>query len=390
VNALKKILLITDVCLNKNYNAGIKNGVLSLINNITEIPDVELDILSFHYRRPSELDSLDAKYIWRPDFVNLIIRKIRSRLSINKPLLEYKNSKYKSSLVKALTKSNLYDICIVEYLENSFLLESISGDQTRKVCDIQDIMTHRKESFLSHGGSLPADENLDIDIVQELNAMAKFNAVLTIEDSESDFLKQNLRNEVILFKKFPVIPSNVKFNKVNENSRVINIGFLGGGANFNIDSINEFIQNVWNKGLYSENLKLVVAGAVCKGLVQKPRGNYHVLGLIDSVSTFYDSIDIAINPILYGSGLKMKNAETLLYGTPLITNELGGKGFTMINNDYCKIINMLDVDEIIIAIKKISSSMSDDVDFQTNCALEGRKYFSAGACFREFKKYILC
>jgi hypothetical protein len=384
-----KILVITDICLGKEYHAGIKNGVLSLIGNMTKISGVEVSVLSFHYRKPDELDSFDVKCYWYPDFLNLFVRKLKSFLSINTSLLEYKKSIYKSHLVKKITKKNRYDVCIIEYLENSFLLDSVQGEGVRKICDIQDIMTFRKESFLRGGGKLPPDENLDISIKDELNEMAKYDCILTIEDSEFNYLKDKLDNEVILFKKFPIVSDNYKCNKV-VGDKSIRIGFLGGGAAFNVDSINSFIKNVWNLGLYNKNFELTVAGSVCSGLHDNIKGKFEIMGLIDTTQEFYSIVDISINPILYGSGLKMKNAETLLYGTPLITNYLGGKGFSMVDQHFCQIIDMTSINAFVVASTAIISRMATDLDYQGDCILEAKKHFSPEACFKDLKQYVLC
>ena len=43
--------------------------------------------------------------------------------------------------------------------------------------------------------------------------------------------------------------------------------------------------------------------------------------------SFYLNIDVVVNPIEFGSGLKIKNVEAIAYGKPLITTPHGANGF---------------------------------------------------------------
>ena len=43
--------------------------------------------------------------------------------------------------------------------------------------------------------------------------------------------------------------------------------------------------------------------------------------------SFYRNIDVVVNPIEFGSGLKIKNVEAIAYGKPLITTPHGANGF---------------------------------------------------------------
>ena len=48
---------------------------------------------------------------------------------------------------------------------------------------------------------------------------------------------------------------------------------------------------------------------------------------LDSAERFYGSVDVVVNPIEFGSGLKIKNVEAIAHGKPLITTSHGAHGF---------------------------------------------------------------
>jgi glycosyltransferase involved in cell wall biosynthesis len=49
-------------------------------------------------------------------------------------------------------------------------------------------------------------------------------------------------------------------------------------------------------------------------------------GFVDDLEKLYDSLDIVINPVRCGAGLKIKNVEALTHGIPLITTSHGASG----------------------------------------------------------------
>ena len=50
------------------------------------------------------------------------------------------------------------------------------------------------------------------------------------------------------------------------------------------------------------------------------------MGTVASIGEFWPAIDIAINPVRFGSGLKIKNVEALAYARALVTSPVGAEG----------------------------------------------------------------
>ncbi|ELV8773800.1 glycosyltransferase family 4 protein, partial [Vibrio harveyi] len=157
-----------------------------------------------------------------------------------------------------------------------------------------------------------------------------------------------------------------------------------------VDSINYFIENIWNKDLHNDpKLNLYIAGSVCEKINITPLGNSKVLGVIDDVFKFYQLVDISINPILYGSGLKMKNVESLLYGIPVITNKLGAKGFEFINDNFMRITDTSDIACFKRELDIMRGLINSD-NYNQRCRDEAMQYFSKEVCSRDLRAYMKC
>ena len=78
-----------------------------------------------------------------------------------------------------------------------------------------------------------------------------------------------------------------------------------------------------------------MAGQICNWLTENAKkldgklAKVKLIGMIDELSTFYDQVDVVINPVKFGSGLKIKNCEALAFGKPVLTTEHGFDGMPL-------------------------------------------------------------
>lgn len=384
---MKKILIITDISLSDKYNAGNKNVLLSLCNFLNLEPGYKLDILSFSHQKPSE--NININIIHYPDYISLLFRKLLKKVKVDSKLIDYKKSYFREFILNFVLNRNNYDVVIIQYLENHHLIDICKKHQCLTICDLHDIMTLRKESFIE-SGEKPYSENLNITLDEELNVINKFNAIIAIENSEKLFLeKNNVISKIILCKRG--LPSFEKKIIVTPSLKIMNIGFIGSSAEFNFITVNYFINEIWNKGLFLNNYCLVIAGSVCKRLIGEKvliKGNFKVLGLVDNVLDFYSSIHVSINPVFSGSGFKTKNAESLSYGVPIITSLNGIKGLEDVDNKYYNIILLED------SFNKWKDILETfhfnyDSEFKKTCSENFFLKFNEDNTFRQIKEYLL-
>ena len=124
-------------------------------------------------------------------------------------------------------------------------------------------------------------------------------------------------------------PDVVDFQRPNAD-RVLSFGILASNNPANRSAIETFINNVWQPNYANaSNIQLTVAGSVCKSFESDPANVKSIVWApeLDSPSRFYGNVDVVVNPIEFGSGLKIKNVEAIAHGKPLITTSHGANGF---------------------------------------------------------------
>jgi hypothetical protein len=70
------------------------------------------------------------------------------------------------------------------------------------------------------------------------------------------------------------------------------------------------------------------------------------LGFVDNISEIYQAADIAVNPILTGSGTNVKTIECLGAGLDLVSTEFGIRGYEALRN-YILVCDVKDMAQVI-------------------------------------------
>jgi glycosyltransferase involved in cell wall biosynthesis len=114
------------------------------------------------------------------------------------------------------------------------------------------------------------------------------------------------------------------------------VTYVAGPNASNKRAITHFLNQVWYKLLreFQQNIQLNIIGRICDELNDvKIPPNVQLTGWIDKLETVYQEADIIINPVYFGTGLKIKNVEALCYSKPLVTTTVGAEGIEHGIND---------------------------------------------------------
>ncbi|SFG42221.1 glycosyltransferase [Methylobacterium gossipiicola] len=160
------------------------------------------------------------------------------------------------------------------------------------------------------------------DTRSEAEGLDRADIVLAIQAEEARYFESLTRARVHLLP--PHFPSRRPFRAPG---RLARIGFLGHGNDPNLFSIGRFIE-VWSADWTPDRPTLVVAGEICTGLGATPRPGVERAGYVACLEDFYDRVDLVVAPMLMGSGLKMKVAEALCFGLPVVGTRIGFEGFS--------------------------------------------------------------
>jgi hypothetical protein len=115
-------------------------------------------------------------------------------------------------------------------------------------------------------------------------------------------------------------------------------GFIG---NFdfhpNRDALDALV-TTWGPELVRRGWRVAVAGKASEALSLPDW--IICLGSPDSVSDFYEQIDLALAPIRLGGGMKVKVVEALLHGRPVVASEFAMAGFP---RDLRELVTVVDI-----------------------------------------------
>jgi polysaccharide biosynthesis protein PslH len=112
--------------------------------------------------------------------------------------------------------------------------------------------------------------------------------------------------------------------------RLETVGLLGSGNDINVASTQRFCDQVASLPSLDKT-RFRIAGNVCGRLKNVPR-NVELLGNVESLHEFFKEIDLFVNPMVVGTGLKIKSVEALSYGVPFLSTDIGTEGIDVVQN----------------------------------------------------------
>lgn len=220
--------------------------------------------------------------------------------------------------VRALVNDTTFDACIVDRLEQAYVRDAVSS-RTPVVLDTHDLASVRDAFMVEHGHrSRPA-----LDFGDELAQLARFDAVLMIQPEDHARVARHLGDRAIL----AMHPVTLRRQPLAD--RVETIGLAASRWIANQHGMAWFLDGVWPRLRETTDVRLRVMGSLGPRLTHPvvqcdPR--IEVAGVVPDLVDVYRSLDLAINPVKWGSGLKIKTVEAMGAGVPLVTTREGARG----------------------------------------------------------------
>ncbi|HSW35141.1 MAG TPA: glycosyltransferase family 4 protein [Candidatus Limnocylindrales bacterium] len=247
-----------------------------------------------------------------------------------------------------------YCLVYLEYSRHGFIARQAKKHSKKIVVRVHNVekdyyltaRTNRK----SIKDRLRASIKLYFIAKQESCCLASADCVVCLTDSDKERLKklypdqlQNCRLEVI-----PVSieqpsdysnPSPEFIKRIEENPYLLITGSLwfepnAGGATW-------FIKNVWHRLQASDHqisskYKLVIAGSKPGKEIKSLVARYKNIELIDTpleMKPYFENASIYLAPIFTGTGMKVKVAEALSYGLPVIGTNHAFTGYMITDRE---------------------------------------------------------
>jgi glycosyltransferase involved in cell wall biosynthesis len=323
----KNILMISPVPTHPQ-NAGNRARIYNLADSIKKLGHK----LHFAYINRENADIQAMMDYWgegsffqipyvRPKKLKYrVLKKIRS--------LFFKDARYVSSIdepyddgisvyLKKIRESVKVDSVIVEYVFFSKAFNCFP-DHVHKIVDTHDVMAQRHKLYLKNNQKY---NWFSTTARQERKGIKRAHTVIAIQEKEKAYFSHLTNRKVV------TIGHSVELKAARKAfSGNYNVLFIGSANQSNIDAIdyfcNQIIPMVQSK---FPDIKVLIAGPICR-VFNHSMANIVKLGTIDHLEEAYRSTDVVINPIRFGTGLKIKNIEALGFSKPLITTSIGADG----------------------------------------------------------------
>lgn len=240
------------------------------------------------------------------------------------------SEEFREKLIKILKKDR-YDIVQLEMIYMAPYIETIRANSKALIVlrahNVEHLIWDRiakKTSFLPKKWYLNHLVRTLRDY--ELNAINKVDGIAAITYRDAAFFRGETAVPVIDVP-FGVNPDDFTPNyEVNKQPSLYHIGSMNWMPNE--EGIKWFLKKVWDKLQEREpNIKLNLAGRhMPKWLMNLKKNNVKVWGEVPDAKEFIKDNDIAIVPLLSGSGIRIKIIESMAMGKTVITTMIGAEG----------------------------------------------------------------
>jgi len=240
-----------------------------------------------------------------------------------------------TSITDRILKIWKIDYCLANYVWFSRWLNSVPAG-IPKYLDTHDMFANRQKSLKKAGidggwySTTPAEE---------AKAFKRADYVLAIQDSEAEKFRKVTRQPVETLGHY--LPPQFLPGRVRQKGQKLRVGYLASSNPINQHSLHHFGKILKERPELSALCSFHLAGAICASDTAQ-NTPFEKLGFVESVSSFYEDMDVILNPNLGGTGLKIKSVEALSYGKPLVATADAMVGITSAEPLHqCKDLNAL-------------------------------------------------
>jgi len=249
--------------------------------------------------------------------------------------------------VRVLHLEHEFDVAICEYVFLSKSLDLLPGS-VFKILNCHDRMSDRADLLVRQG--IPPDFFYTTPD-QEKIALDRADLILAIQEDERVFF-QSLTQKTVIEVGYPIKDCAITKRPLGKRLRV---GYLASGNSLNRKSFSDFLAAVHTDSELMEQIEIVVAGSICNSLED---AGLTCMGVVQNESDFYKEVDLIINPMVDGTGLKIKILSAIRHGMPFVSTETGSHGIPVVFDEHrCR-----SVDHMVAVLKIIAVQLDGELN----------------------------
>src|ERR1700683_2483104 len=250
-------------------------------------------------------------------------------------------------------KVNEFDIRLVlfNYIFQSKALELLPR-HVRKVLLTHDRMADRHKLFDLHG--MPR-EFFYTTPEEEGAALQRADVLIAVQSEEAEFFRSVTSRPVHVVRQF--FPP--RLHVARQSLQLRRIGFIGSNNLINFESVRNFAAQFREHQITGLPLTFVVAGGVCDRIRELAGDGIEVIGRVERIEDFYGSVDLIVNPMMFGTGLKIKTVEALSFGAPIVSTRAGMSGIGEATHPYHNCDSIEDVLNVLDLIIRQPTALSE-------------------------------
>ena len=156
---------------------------------------------------------------------------------------------------------------------------------------------------------------------EEKKGLSRADALIAIQDKEAKFFKKLVEDIRVI--SIGHITTVVSPSPANEQSN--NILIIASYNDSNLHATNTFLTMIFPEIRKKvPDSKIILAGKLCTKI--EDQDGLLKMGEVEDLGNVYKLADVVVNPVIFGTGLKIKTIEALGYSKPLVTTPVGAEG----------------------------------------------------------------
>ena len=225
--------------------------------------------------------------------------------------------------VAAIVRATKCTHVFVDTVFRAGFLKHLSEASCRKVLVAHDVFHARVDNLKSRGLSVSPE----VSRAQEAELVAQFDDVLAITAEDAEFFS-TVRPGRVQVLNAPSTTAPAAGEPAPPGPAVL---YIGSAAAHNVDGLRWFLREVWPTVLQRvPQAQLRVVGSIKDSfsLQEQQAPGLCFFGRVDDLAQVASGCALAVNPVLAGSGMKVKICDYLALGLVCVTSGVGAAGFT--------------------------------------------------------------